>query len=303
MLGSKLLSRLFYKGISTIDKPSNSCNVLKRNYAIVNASDHVIHAEVIKAVENSNTSRSTVDQIEIDLHSSLREQWWNKNGSMRGLHALNKLRVPFVRDGLLETNETFKINIDTPHPLTGANILEVGCGGGILSEPLARIGANVTGVDASEQLINLAREHATLSPRSNLKYIHDTIEAFSERHHEAFDAVVASEVIEHVTEKDLFVASCVKALRPGGSLFLTTLNKTRLSWLGGIVIAENVLNIVPKGTHHFDKFISPEQLSRLVDNHGCKTRLVHGMFYLFLTNQWCWTSNTSINYAMQFIKK
>ncbi|CAD6244495.1 GSCOCG00013370001-RA-CDS [Cotesia congregata] len=184
-------------------------------------------------------------------------------------------------------------------------ILDVGCGAGILSEALARIGANVTGIDGSEQLIETAKKHASLDSNlsKNLSYSITSVEDHvADNKSEIYDAVVASEVIEHVSNKDIFVKYCAKALKPGGSIFITTLNKTIPSFLGGIVCAEYILRAIPIGTHEWSKFISPEDTQRLLDQHGCCTQLVHGVFFNPLTNTWNWTSSKNIFYALHAVK-
>ncbi|KOX72023.1 Hexaprenyldihydroxybenzoate methyltransferase, mitochondrial [Melipona quadrifasciata] len=246
--------------------------------------------------------KSTVDPTTVELHSRLSNKWWNVNGELRALHALNPLRVQFVRDGL--ANMGFKV--EYPYlPLKGIKILDVGCGGGLLSEPLARIGADVTGIDASSELITVAKEHAALdfSLDEKLNYIETVIEDFAPDNKEAFNAIVASEVIEHVNDKELFLKCCTSTLKPGGSIFLTTLNKTLPSWFGGIIAAENVLKLVPKGTHDWNKFITVAEMQSLLETYGCKTKLIHGMFYNPLRNEWFWMTSTVINYALHAVKR
>lgn len=178
--------------------------------------------------------------------------------------------MQLVRDGLANTGKTDPKLIDSPEPLSGMKILEVGCGGGIFAEPLARIGAKVTGVDASRDLIETARLHASKDQclESRLEYINDTIENHAMCNKESYDAVVASEVLEHVTQKDLFVSSLTATLKPGGSVFITTLNKTFPAWAGGIIAAEYILRLLPIGTHDWNKFISPNETQCLLEK--CK---------------------------------
>ncbi|XP_078043030.1 ubiquinone biosynthesis protein COQ3, mitochondrial [Augochlora pura] len=259
--------------------------------------------EEIEQLDKSATNkRSTVDLTTIEHHSKFSNKWWDLNGEMRALHTLNPLRVQFVRDGLANTGT----KVDTPClPLEGTKILDVGCGGGLLSEPLARIGAEVTGIDASAELIATAKEHALLDPNldGKLNYIETVIEDFSVENKEKYNAVVASEVLEHVNDKELFLKCCINTIMPGGSIFLTTLNKTLPAWLGGIIAAEHVLKLVPTGTHDWNKFITPTEIQRLLETCGCKTKLIHGMFYNPLKNEWYWTSSTAINYAVHAMKK
>uniref|UniRef100_A0A182TTG3 Ubiquinone biosynthesis O-methyltransferase, mitochondrial n=1 Tax=Anopheles melas TaxID=34690 RepID=A0A182TTG3_9DIPT len=255
--------------------------------------------------ETIRTQYSNVDQREVENLSKQSSEWWDPQGPTRGLHAMNSLRVPLIRDGLIATGAVDRSLIQKPNVLESLNILEVGCGGGILTEALAKLHSNVVGIDPSEKLISVAKEHAkesaTLRPE-HLQYHVETIEQHAAKHAERYDAVVASEVLEHVNDKVAFVEQCLAALKPGGSMFLTTINKTTPSWLGAIVAAEQIFHLVPEGTHDWDKFISPLDLQRILSSYNCTTILVHGMFYQFWSNQWCWTKNTEINYALHAVK-
>ncbi|XP_015597598.1 ubiquinone biosynthesis O-methyltransferase, mitochondrial [Cephus cinctus] len=263
-------------------------------YSAISTAKHI--QEVPKA------RGTTVDLHDVEQHAKLSDKWWDTHGEMKALHALNPLRVQFVRDGL--ANIGFE-EANPGSPLEGAKILDIGCGGGILSEPLARIGADVTGIDASPELITIAKEHAALDPTlsGRLNYITSNIEDHVHSNPESYDAVVASEILEHVLDKELFLKSCAAVMKPGSSIFITTLNRTLPSWLGGIVAAEYLLKLVPRGTHDWNKFIHPDETRRLLEACGCKTKLIHGMCYNLLKNEWSWTTSTSINYAIHAIKK
>ncbi|XP_012263850.2 ubiquinone biosynthesis O-methyltransferase, mitochondrial [Athalia rosae] len=248
------------------------------------------------------SKNTTIDAENVQLHGKMSNQWWNLDGGLRALHAMNTLRVQFIRDGLANTG----VAMGTPSkPLDKIKILDVGCGGGILSEPLARIGADVTGIDASTDLIKNATEHAAIDSdlADRLRYINTCIEEHSEIDAEKYDAVVASEVLEHVADQERFLKCCTRATKPGGSLFLSTLNRTLPSWLGGIIAAEYLLRIVPIGTHDWNKFISPNEVRRLIESQGCQTKLIHGMCYNPLKNKWSWTSSTAVNYALHAVKR
>lgn len=228
--------------------------------------------------------------------------WWDPNGHLFLLHQFNRNRIQFVRDGLANTGI---IKGDTNLPLKGTKILDVGCGGGILSEPLARIGAEVTGIDTSLQLIDVAKKHALLDSDllGKLNYVQTTVENFEKENKEKYDAVVASEVIEHVIDPQLFLKCCSAIVKPGGSLFITTPNRTLLSWLSVIIAAEYILKYIPMGTHEWNKFISPEEVQRLLEIYGLKTKLIHGLIYNPLKHEWIWSSNTSMFYALHAFKK
>ncbi|XP_048768206.1 ubiquinone biosynthesis O-methyltransferase, mitochondrial-like isoform X2 [Ostrea edulis] len=247
-------------------------------------------------------AQTTIDEEEHEKFKKLSHTWWNEIGEFQALHALNALRVPWIRDSLIEKQ-------DQPSPLhtkplMGVQILDAGSGGGILSEPLARLGANVIGVDMVEDNIKVAQTHLEEDPgiRGSVKYIQATVEDLVGTNEEAFDAVVASEVVEHVLNIDTFLTSCCKIIKPGGSIFLTTINKTALSYSAGVIAAEYLLRLVPIGTHDWEKFISPEDLQFMLDKSGFSTTLIHGMMYNPLTKRWSWISNTSINYGLHAVK-
>ncbi|XP_076232831.1 ubiquinone biosynthesis O-methyltransferase, mitochondrial-like isoform X2 [Calliopsis andreniformis] len=252
--------------------------------------------------KSNGIKRSTVDFANVEHLSKFSNKWWDINGDLRVLHALNPLRIQFVRDGLANTG----VKIESTHlPLEGLKILDVGCGGGFLTEPLARMGAQVTGIDVSKELIKIAKEHAILddSLQDQLNYIETSVEDFACENKNKYDAVIASEVIEHVDDKELFLKNCVDVSQPGGSIFITTFNKTLPSWLGGIIAAERVLKVIPLGTHDWNKFISPAETQRLLERCGCKTKLIRGMCYNPLKQKWVWTKSTAITYALHAVKR
>ncbi|KAM6967620.1 ubiquinone biosynthesis O-methyltransferase, mitochondrial [Aplochiton taeniatus] len=223
---------------------------------------------------------------------------------------MNDLRVPFIRDNLLNVPR----GQQPGQPLAGVRILDVGCGGGLLSEPLGRLGADVLGIDPVADSIGTAQLHTSHDPdlRSRVRYRACTLEALCEEADEEdqkegetaqFDAVVASEVVEHLADLETFALCCGQVLKPGGSLFITTINKTNLSYALAIVAAEQVLRIVPSGTHEWDKFISPVDLERLLESYGFSVESVQGMLYNPLSGRWSWTKSTSINYALHAVKQ
>lgn len=236
--------------------------------------------------------------------NKLANEWWSPGGYLKALHSMNQLRVPFIRDGLISSGSVPKENINTAHVLKGLEILEVGCGGGILTEPLARLRANMTGLDPAEDLLRVAKEHISRNEELSKRIIYrsETIESHSCQNVGRYDAVIASEVLEHVNDKPSFLESCVLALKPGGSIFITTINKTNLSWLGGVVAAENILKLVPKDTHDWEKFISPEEIERILQDFNCTTVLVHGMAYKFWIDEWEWSQFKDINFVLHATK-
>uniref|UniRef100_A0A336KST0 Ubiquinone biosynthesis O-methyltransferase, mitochondrial n=1 Tax=Culicoides sonorensis TaxID=179676 RepID=A0A336KST0_CULSO len=258
---------------------------------------------VYKSYCTKSTSQS-IDHDDVKNLNNFSNDWWNSDGPLKALHSMNDIRVPFIRDGLISNKIVQKHNINTIRVLENVKILEVGCGGGILTEPLARLHGRVTGLDPGADLLKVAKEHLLLDKEleNRIQYCAETVEDHAKANVEKYDAVVASEVLEHVSNKAGFLEACIMALRPGGSLFLTTLNRTNLSWLLGILVAENVLNLLPPGTHSWDKFTTPEELERLLKDNNCSVSLIHGMKYEFWCNQWDWTECLEINYAVHAIK-
>ncbi|XP_076837407.1 ubiquinone biosynthesis O-methyltransferase, mitochondrial isoform X3 [Brachyhypopomus gauderio] len=207
---------------------------------------------------------SSVDPAELRKFQAVSSRWWDLQGGCAALHAMNELRVPFIRDNLLNVHSVRSLG----KPLAGLRILDVGCGGGLLTEPLGRLGAAVVGVDPVEDSVRIAELHASHDPELQkcVKYRACTLEDLAHEEEEGFDAVLASEVLEHLADLDTFIHCCHHVLKPGGSLFITTINRTQLSYVLGIVLAEWLLRIIPSGTHDWDKFITPVELERLLES-------------------------------------
>ncbi|KYN21383.1 Hexaprenyldihydroxybenzoate methyltransferase, mitochondrial [Trachymyrmex cornetzi] len=243
---------------------------------------------------------STVDQKEIEHFTLLKNFWWNDNP----LHSYNSFRIQFLKDGLI--NAGFKIR-NPDFPLEKIKIMDVGCGGGILAESLARAGAQVTGIDASEKLIKVAKDHVKLNRNISEKvnYIHTTIEDFANKESEnsTYDAVISSEVLEHVSDQQLFLKECVKIVKPGKSIFLTTINRTLTSWLSTIIASEYIFKIIPCGTHTWNKFITPHEVQCILKNYGCEIRSIRGTKLNPMTSKWSWSSTLSTFYLLHAIKQ
>lgn len=242
---------------------------------------------------------TNVNLTDVQHHAEFSKDWWDPIGPMKGLHALNSLRVPLIRDGLISTGVIDEKKVNRSNVLDGVKILEVGCGAGILTEALGKLKADVTAIEPSEKLLETARERLG---NMKIEYICDTIESHAQTNQSKYDAVVASEVLEHVVDQKSFLNSCVETLKPGGSIFITTFNKTQASWLGGIVAAEHILNLVPKNTHDWNLFISPSDVQKILKEANCSTVLVHGIRYEFWRNAAVWTACTQINYALHAVK-
>ncbi|KRZ50347.1 Sec1 family domain-containing protein 1, partial [Trichinella nativa] len=252
---------------------------------------------------SNSTKNSTVDNEEIKRFSNLSQTWWDEQGPMKLLHSFNSVRVPWIKDTVVLQFGKGSSNINTSfgyNPLNGVKILDVGCGAGIMSESLARLGATVVGIDANSEGIALAKEHQRLAGLgANLKYFVCDVESVAQSIGESsFDAIVASEIIEHVNDQTLFINHCVDLVRSGGLLFFTTINKTIWSKIFAIFVAENVLRLVPKGIHEWNKFFSPQDLQVNLERRGCSVRMINGLMYNPLQNKWYWTKNINVNYAL-----
>ncbi|KAM9267660.1 LOW QUALITY PROTEIN: ubiquinone biosynthesis O-methyltransferase, mitochondrial [Cariama cristata] len=246
-----------------------------------------------------STPRSSVDSKEMKKFQLLAHKWWDEEGEYSALHSMNDIRVPFIRDTLLNMSSNYHLG----NPLSGIKILDVGCGGGLLSEPLGRLGASVTGIDPLEDNIRTADQHKSFDPvlAKRIQYKSSSLEEIVEESMETFDVIVASEVVEHVADLEMFIKCCSRVLKPEGSLFITTI-KTQLSYILGIVVAEKIMGIVPEGTHEWEKFVPPEELERLLESNGFSVKTVNGMLYNPLSGSWSWMESTSVNYAMHAVK-
>ncbi|XP_053678153.1 ubiquinone biosynthesis O-methyltransferase, mitochondrial-like [Anopheles nili] len=257
------------------------------------------------AAKFKQASFSNVDEKEMEQFTRHSAEWWHPHGPARGLLAMNAIRVPLIRDGLIAAGAVEKRRIFRPNVLEKVNILEVGCGGGFLTEALARLRANVVGIDPCEELIKVAIEHAkksTTMEQNHIQYKVETIEQHASKHGERYDAVIASEVLDHINDKELFIKQCLDALKPGGSIFISTISRTVPAWVGIIFAGEQILKLIPEGSHEWHKFITPQEVERILCRYNCNTVLVRGMFYQFWSNQWSWTENTDMHYALHALK-
>ncbi|MFT0891277.1 bifunctional 2-polyprenyl-6-hydroxyphenol methylase/3-demethylubiquinol 3-O-methyltransferase UbiG [Pseudochelatococcus sp. G4_1912] len=240
-----------------------------------------------------HTARGTVDPEEVARFDRLAETWWDPHGPMRPLHRFNPVRVEFIRD--LAANH-FARDIRSDAPLAGLNILDIGCGGGVLSEPLARLGASVTGLDPAEKNLAVARSHAQQQGLS-IDYRSQMVEDVA-AHGERFDIVLAMEVVEHVADVDAFVAATCAVVRPGGLLVMATLNRTAKSFALAIVGAEYILRWLPRGTHDWHKFVTPDELASAITRHGLAVTERRGVVYNPLRDQWRQSSDLAVNYML-----
>ncbi|XP_068426461.1 ubiquinone biosynthesis O-methyltransferase, mitochondrial [Clinocottus analis] len=282
----------------------------RRERACLETQRHVVtcHSRAL------SSSQTTVDPDEVRRFQLLAGKWWDERGEFAALHAMNDLRVPFIRDNLLNVHGARHPG----KPLGGLRVLDVGCGGGLLTEPLGRLGAKVLGIDPVGDSIGTARLHSSRDPdlRDRVCYRACTLEELSaqreggeeeeeeeeEQGAGQYDAIVASEVVEHLADLETFASCCNHVLKTNGSLFITTINKSNLSYALGIVVAEQLLRIVPSGTHDWEKFISPVELERLLESNGFSVQSVQGMLYNPASGAWSWTNSTAINYALHAVK-
>lgn len=251
--------------------------------------------------ENEETEKFT-DAEETEKFDKTNFDWWDIKGPMMALHTMNSVRVPFIRNCLLYQG----IGTGKPHsskPLTGIDILEVGCGAGILSESLCRLGASVTAIDAAENAIEAAKYHrGNDKDLQNLQYLNAHLEDITTIGSLRFDTVVASEVIEHVNDPDKFISYCSNVLKPGGSLFISTINRTTVSYLLAVLAAEKTFRVVDDGTHDWEKFVKPEEITKYLDNAGCSLTKIHGLLYNPIFNSWNFIEDTSMSYILHAIK-
>ena len=240
----------------------------------------------------SNASGPTVDASEIAKFSKLSAEWWDPSGKMAPLHKINPLRLTYIRDAAARK---FERNVRSLNCLSGLRILDIGCGAGLLCEPLTRLGAQVIGVDASASNIAVAKLHADKGHLS-IDYRCTTVEQMDVR--ERFDVVLAMEVVEHVSDVGLFLSRCAAMLKPGGLMVVSTLSRTWKSFALAIVGAEYILRWLPRGTHQWEKFITPDELAKyLLDNRLVITEQT-GVVYSPFADKWSLSSDTDVKYMV-----
>ena len=240
----------------------------------------------------------SVDPTEIERFAALAERWWDRHGAFRALHALNPVRIAYVRDALVAEapRDAPPAGAAALKPLTGLRLLDVGCGGGLMAEPLCRLGADVVAVDAAEANVRAARHHAEEQGLA-IEYRHATAEALAAAG-ERFDAVLALEIVEHVADLDAFAAACTDLVKPGGSFIVATLNRTLAAYALAIVAAERILGWLPAGSHDWSRFVRPAEMVRLLRRHGLAVADMSGMVYNPLAGGWTTSPNLAVNYIV-----
>tara|TARA_B100001250_G_scaffold403642_1_gene418463 strand:- start:1780 stop:2508 length:729 start_codon:yes stop_codon:yes gene_type:complete len=238
---------------------------------------------------------NTINKKEIEKFSKIAEEWWNPNGKFRPLHKFNPIRIKYIKENIIAD---FKLK-NKDKPLNNLNILDIGCGGGLLSEPMSRLGAKVIGIDASEKNINVAKHHLKKS-KLNIKYFNVSPENFNIN--KKFDIVLNMEIVEHVDDVNIFIKQSSKFLKKKGVMFVATLNQTLKSYLFAIIGAEYILNWLPIGTHEWEKFVKPENLIKICKKNSLNLKKIDGMKFNPIFDKWNISSDKSVNYISKFEK-
>ena len=235
---------------------------------------------------------TTVNKEEIQKFSKLAEEWWDVNGKFKPLHMFNPIRIEYIVDTMFSH---YKIDRKKALPLSGLKILDIGCGGGLMSEPMCRLGAEVTGIDASEKNIKVASLHAK---KNNLKinYLNKSPEEINKKNN--YDIILNLEVVEHVENLELYIESCSKLVKKNSLMFTATLNRTLTSYLKAIIGAEYVLRWLPIGTHDWNKFVKPEELEEKMISYDFSIKDVKGLNFNPITRSWYRSDNLSVNYII-----
>ena len=239
---------------------------------------------------------NTINKKEIEKFSQIAEEWWDPDGKFKPLHKFNPIRISYIKNNIISS---FKLNASDTKPLKKVKILDIGCGGGLLSEPMCRLGGEVVGIDASSKNINVAELHAKKN-NLNIKYLCSSPENLNTK--DKFDVILNMEIIEHVEDVNFFLESCSKLLKKNGIMFVATLNKTLKSYLFAIVGAEYILRWLPIGTHEWEKFIKPTDLTNLLKRYNFSLDSLDGIKFNIIKDEWKLSSDKSINYIGKFIK-
>ena len=237
----------------------------------------------------------TINKKEIDKFSKLAEEWWDPNGKFKPLHNFNPVRLKYIKDSILKKYK----NTDKKRPLKNIRILDIGCGGGLLCEPLSKLGAEVVGIDASEKNIKIAKLH---SRENNLRINYFCASPENFKIKGKFDVILNMEIVEHVENVNFFLNQSTKFLKKEGLMFVATLNKTLKSFFFAIIGAEYVLRWLPIGTHDWDMFIEPKKLINICKNNNLVLQDLFGVKYNMINNDWEVSKDTSINYLAKFEK-
>jgi 2-polyprenyl-6-hydroxyphenyl methylase / 3-demethylubiquinone-9 3-methyltransferase len=239
---------------------------------------------------------TTINKEEIQKFSNLADEWWDVNGKFKPLHMFNPIRIEYIVD---QIKKHFKINKGKTNFLEGLNILDIGCGGGLISEPVARLGGIVTGIDASKKNIEVAKIHSEKS-KLKINYLNMSPEQLKDK--KKFDVILNLEIVEHVEDVNLYIKSCYNLLKKDGLMFTATLNRSLMSYLKAIVGAEYILRWLPIGTHDWNKFLKPEELEKLLQNQKFYTKDIKGLEFNPILRKWSKSNNLSVNYIISSSK-
>ena len=239
---------------------------------------------------------TTVNKTEIEKFSKIAEDWWNPNGKFKPLHLFNPARIAFIKEKLVSY---FELNLNSKKPLKNLKILDIGCGGGLLCEPLKKMGAEITGIDASNNNIEVAKLHAK-KMKLDINYICCAPENLNIKN--KFDVILNMEIVEHVSDVDLFINHCSKLIKKNGIMFVATINKNLRSYIFAILGAEYILRWLPIGTHDWDKFLSPENLEILTKKNNFSIDETVGMEFNLLLSKWKKSNNPAVNYISTFVR-
>jgi len=238
---------------------------------------------------------NSINKKEIEKFSKIAEEWWNPNGKFKPLHNFNPIRIKYIKENIIQD---FKIK-PSEQPLKKINLLDIGCGGGLLSEPMCRLGANVLGIDASAKNIEVAKFHAK---KNKLKINYKVTSPEKLKTNIKFDVILNMEIVEHVENIDFFINESAKLLKKNGIMFVATLNKTLKSYAFAIIGAEYILKWLPIGTHDWEKFVKPNDLIKISEKNSLSLKKLDGMKFNLLDNSWKISKDTSVNYIVKLKK-
>ena len=238
---------------------------------------------------------NTINKKEIEKFSKIAEEWWDPHGKFKPLHKFNPIRISYIKENIVNS---FKLK-EKVRPLEKVKILDIGCGGGLLCEPLSKLGAEVVGIDASEKNIKIAKTHAKKNDL-NISYYCASPENFETK--SKFDVILNMEIVEHVNDVNFFLKESSKFLKKNGLMFVATLNKTLKSYVFAIIGAEYVLRWLPIGTHEWEKFVKPEDLKKILMKYDLSVNKLDGMNFNIIKDEWNISKDLSINYIGKFIK-
>ncbi|CAG9809235.1 unnamed protein product [Chironomus riparius] len=251
-------------------------------------------------MQKSEKNGTNVDEKNMKLIEETSKEWWDPYGIQIGLHAMNPLRIGFIRDGLISTGMIKAEDRNKTDVLKGIKILDVGCGAGVLTEGLGKLKAHVIGIDPSEELLNVAKDHIK-GQSMNVKYIMEYIEEHSINNSDKYDAVVASEVVEHVPDPKALILEMVKCVKPNGSIFITTPNRTYISWITTIIAEQ--LKFLQKDSHDWNQFVTHSEVEDILKEKNCKTVSVRGTIYYPFFNKFTFFPYNGMHYFLHAVKQ